>query len=295
MDLLRALRASSTGCASAARLVLALLAAGLMSIGCGARNTVQGVVEKVDPEHGMVLIAHAAVPELLPEGETGFRVPNEALLGTLEPGQVGRVVFAESNGGYVLLDFGFERWVTPDEGWIDLGGTRVRTDPAPELALIDHEERSFELGDLAGHAVLLGFIYTQCPGPCPIQTSDHMAVRRGLSDETAAKTWFVMVTIDPARDDAAALREYKEAHGVDYENWTFLTGPVETVLASNQRWGITSTFVEDGSIEHMQIVYLLDGRGRIVKRYIGAGQDPKQMIRDMQQVVAANEAARPKG
>ena len=235
----------------------------------------------------MVLIAHEAVADVLPEGETGFRVSNELLLENLAPGQIGRLVFAESNGGYVLREFGLERFATSEEGWIDLGGTRVRTDPAPRLALSDQNERAFKLDDLAGRAVLLGFVYTQCPGPCPIQTSDHMAVRRGLPEAAAAKTWFVMATIDPARDDAAALRAYMDDHGVDYENWTFLTGPVAEVEAAYRRWGISVTHNPGGTIDHTPIVYLLDGRGRIVKRYVGVGQDPEEMIRDMLHVVDA--------
>ena len=265
----------------------------LVAIGCGARSTARGIVQRVDRELGMVLIAHDAVPERLPAGETGFRVSNQTLLDNLAPGQVGRMVFAKSNGGYTLLEFGLERFATSDEGWIDLGGTRVRTDPAPALALIDHHDRPFTLADLAGRAVLLGFVYTQCPGPCPIQTSDHMAVRRGLSEDAAPKTWFVMVTIDPARDDAAALRAYMDDHGVDYENWTFLTGPVARVEATYERWGISVTHNADGTIDHTPIVFLLDARGRIVKRYVGVGQDPQEMIRDMLRVVDAIEAVSP--
>jgi protein SCO1/2 len=259
----------------------------LTLVACGPRNVVTGTIIKVDRELGMVLIAQPGVEGVLPAGETGFHVASEKLLGTLGPGQVGRVVFAEAESGFSLRDFGLERYTTRAEGWINLAGERVQTEAAPPLDLINEKGQSFGLKDLAGRAVLLGFIYTQCPGPCPIQTSDHMAVRRGLDDDTAQQTWFVMVTIDPARDNPAALLEYRDAHGVEYENWTFLTGPVDVVEASNRDWGVAATFNEDGMIDHTPIVYLLDGSGRIVKRYVGTGQDPDTIIRDMTSVVQA--------
>jgi protein SCO1/2 len=128
-----------------------------------------------------------------------------------------------------------------------------------------------------------------------METSDLMAVRRGLPPAAAERSWFLMVTIDPARDDAAALREYRKAHGVEYDNWSFLTGPEAEVQASNRRWGVAATFNADGSIDHTPIVYLLDGRGRIVKRYVGEGRDPEAMIADFERLVAALEADRAAG
>lgn len=52
------------------------------------------------------------------------------------------------------------------------------------------------------------FAYTHCPDVCNTQLADFAAARRGLTDVEKANVGLVMITTDPKRDSAAAIRRY---------------------------------------------------------------------------------------
>ena len=75
----------------------------------------------------------------------------------------------------------------------------------------------------------MDFIYTSCPGPCPIQSGVHVRVQRDLPAQLHDRVHFVSISIDPERDDPAALRAYAETHGADLTGWS-LDGEVDFVF-----------------------------------------------------------------
>ncbi len=79
--------------------------------------------------------------------------------------------------------------------------------PAPALRLTDQDGRPFDLASLRGRPVLVYFGYTHCPDVCPTTLADIRAALRLVDVPVGV----VFVTVDPARDDAAAMKQY-----VDY-------------------------------------------------------------------------------
>jgi cytochrome oxidase Cu insertion factor (SCO1/SenC/PrrC family) len=81
--------------------------------------------------------------------------------------------------------------------------------------------------DLRGHVWVASFVFTRCTGPCPTVTETVRKLHVDLKDEPRIK--FVTFTVDPARDDLSALREYANNRQADPERWLFLTGDEKTV------------------------------------------------------------------
>jgi protein SCO1 len=78
------------------------------------------------------------------------------------------------------------------------------------LALTDFNGKPRTLADFHGKAVVLFFGYTHCPDVCPTTLTDLAGVMKRLGPE-ADRVQVLFVTIDPARDTAAVLRQYVPA------------------------------------------------------------------------------------
>jgi protein SCO1 len=69
--------------------------------------------------------------------------------------------------------------------------------------------------DFRGSVVLLYFGYTWCPDVCPTTLANLAAVLARL-DATTAPVRVLFITVDPARDNLAALRRFTAAFGGDF-------------------------------------------------------------------------------
>jgi protein SCO1/2 len=129
---------------------------------------------------------------------------------------------------------------------------------APPLTLTDQDGRPFDLVSLRGRPVFVYFGYTHCPDVCP--------------------TSLVFVTVDPARDDAAAMRQY-----VSYYQAGFLglTGTEAGVADAAAAWGVSYRKLEPTAtggyaMAHSAEAYLVDATGTLRHHlYFGA---PAELI-----------------
>jgi protein SCO1/2 len=153
--------------------------------------------------------------------------------------------------------------------------------PAPALRLTDQDERPFDLLSLRGEPVLVYFGYTHCPDVCPTTLAD---IRDALH-LVDVPTRVVFVTVDPARDDAAAMKRY-----VDYYRSGFigLTGSEAQVAEAAAAWGASYRKLESDSasgyaMAHSTETYLVDAEG-ILRHHIFFGAGPElfaEKIRDV--------------
>jgi protein SCO1/2 len=245
-----------------------------------------GVVQDVNREHHQVVIAHEAIPGLMPAMTMSFDVPDPKVLDGLAPGQAIDFQVAFDGSSYRVVSAKVrETGVATQPGSPKVSGTAPLLDPAPPFDLTDQQGKAVSLADLRGKAVLLDFIYTNCPGPCPILTGLHVDVQKHLDPALRPRVHFVSITIDPVRDTPMVLREYAEKRGADLSNWSFLTGDVDPVSKVVKSYGVGSVRQPDGTIAHLVATFLIDGQGRIVHRYIGLEEDdPKVVLHDLEAV-----------
>jgi protein SCO1 len=79
--------------------------------------------------------------------------------------------------------------------------------PAPDFTLTDQNGAPYTLSAHRGHAIALFFGYAHCPDVCPTTLAALARAKRKLGADGAPFD-VVLVTVDPARDDAATLKRY---------------------------------------------------------------------------------------
>lgn len=266
---------------AAAALLLFLLPS---ACGEGARHyEARGVVREVRPEWRQVVIAHEDIEGLMPAMTMNFDVPDSALLGTLEKGQLISFTLEADSDGYRVI--GAEQLGRGDTGsGPGLVGLALERDPAPDFSLSNQAGQPVSLALLRGKVLLIDFVYTSCPGPCPIQTARHAALQRSLSPELRERSRFVSISLDPANDTPEAMRRYAEARGADLEHWDFLTGPEQELAEVVRRFGVGTLRKPNGEIEHLTVTFIIDREGLIAERYLGLEHEAETLRRDLERL-----------
>ena len=144
--------------------------------------------------------------------------------------------------------------------------------PAPPLVLMDQDGRPFDLASLRGTPILVFFGYTHCPDVCPTTLADvRDSVRR-----SPVPVRVVFVTIDPARDDAAAMKQYLSFYDAGFIG---LTGTPAEIRRAADAWGVQYARMDNGSasgyaMAHTADTFLVDAAGWLRDRiWFGAGAD----------------------
>ena len=154
---------------------------------------------------------------------------------------------------------------------------------APDFALRDTKGNTVRLSDYRGRVVLLAFVFTTCPGVCPLISRQMSALQVGLKDARlfGRQANLVSVTVDPETDTEKVLAEYAQKFGADPAGWRFLREtPAKTkpVLRAYDEW---TRLLPKGELDHPARVYLIDQKGNIREIYSLAFFNEKQALIDM--------------
>ena len=134
--------------------------------------------------------------------------------------------------------------------------------------------------------VVMDFAYTTCTTVCPVLTAVLVKVQSDLGDKVGKDVQMVTITVDPARDTPARLKEYAAKHGVK-GGWAWLTGPVGTVNDVLQGFDAYAPNFED----HPPMVLVGDPVSGDWTRFFGFA-DPKDIVAKVEELRAARSAAR---
>jgi protein SCO1/2 len=91
----------------------------------------------------------------------------------------------------------------------------------PSFQLTNQDGQSFGSPQLAGKIWIADFIYTMCPGPCPMISSRMSDLQKPL-EKTDVR--LVSFSVDPEKDTPQVLRSYAERLQAEPGRWDFLTG-----------------------------------------------------------------------
>jgi protein SCO1/2 len=97
----------------------------------------------------------------------------------------------------------------------------------PPFQMTDSQGHIFDSGQLLGKVWIVDFIYTNCPGACPLMTSQMHRMEEKLKDDPDVR--LVSISVDPDRDTPPVLNAFAKRFGGPTPQWVFLTGSPQTV------------------------------------------------------------------
>jgi cytochrome oxidase Cu insertion factor (SCO1/SenC/PrrC family) len=104
-----------------------------------------------------------------------------------------------------------------------------RINIVPPFALTERSGKTITNNDLFGKIWVADFVYTTCPGPCPLITASMAKVQAAVAHD--ANVQLVTFSVDPANDTPEVLAAYADHFGADKNRWWFLTGAEKPVYA----------------------------------------------------------------
>ena len=133
-----------------------------------------------------------------------------------------------------------------------------------------------------GQYLLIYFGYTYCPDVCPTSLS-VMADAIDLLGDKGSKITPVFITVDPERDDPAALKMYIEHF---HPRLVGLTGTPEQIKVASTAYKAYFAKVGDGyddgdySMDHSSITYLMGPDGEFITHF-GHGVEAEPMAKKL--------------
>jgi protein SCO1 len=129
----------------------------------------------------------------------------------------------------------------------------------------DDRGRVVRLSDFAGRRTILTMAYPNCRRTCSF-TLKKLVSLQDEADRNAQPVEIVVVSLDPARDDAQAWRQYRQRHHLSRANWHFLTGG-EADTRDLARWiGLGEYWKYDDHVLHDFGMVVIDTAGRVERR-----------------------------
>lgn len=139
---------------------------------------------------------------------------------------------------------------------------------APEFQLTNQHGMHVSPQDCRGSVVMITAIYATCTDACPMILTQAKSAMAALTEHEQAQVHVFAVTLDPERDDPAALASMARGHRVKAPQWNLVTGNPDEVNAVIDFMGIWRKWnAEKGRLDHSNAFLLIDRRGRLAYRF----------------------------
>lgn len=148
--------------------------------------------------------------------------------------------------------------------------------PNPGTPRHDPAGHALTAGRLRDRVVMVTFLTTGCGIACVIRLRDLAALERGLPGTLRGRVAVLGVTLDPARDNATALRTFGESLGLDPARFTLVDSDPDT--AARQRAALR--YPSDRS-EPPDTVLVFDRAGQLAMSYGANPVDRPRLARDL--------------
>lgn len=130
----------------------------------------------------------------------------------------------------------------------------------PQFQLTNQDGHPFGSAQLEGKIWIADFIFTSCPGPCPMMSSRMSELQRPLEK---SDVHLVSFTVDPETDTPEVLRQYSKKLHAQTGRWEFLTGGKTEIYDLTQKgFKLAVADGEEGPVHNTRAV-LVDRQGMI--------------------------------
>jgi protein SCO1/2 len=233
---------------------------------------VTGVVRRVKPDSGQVVIAHEAIQGFMNAMTMPFTLKDHSLLDDVQPGdQVEGQLRVEKEGkvvkDYELTDLVVTHPALPAPKRLEPGQM------VPDFTMTTQEGRTVTLSDLRGDVVVLTFIYTRCPLPdyCPLMDRKfaELAGKLAASPKRASRVRLLSLSFDPEHDTPEVLRKHAEVQGGKPPLWTFAVASHDELAKVAGPLGLTYGPTSTEIIHNLSTA-VIDPEGRLARLEVGS-------------------------
>ncbi len=157
---------------------------------------------------------------------------------------------------------------------------------APPLKLRNYQGQPVNIAAYKGKAVLVTFLYTNCPDVCPLIASNLRVALNLLGSKMASKVQVIAVSVDPRGDTPKAVAAFLARHELT-GRMQYLIGSAKELARVWKAWGVGSE--QDAQqpqfINHTGLVYGITGSGKRLTLYASSFQ-PSEIAHDVPLLVA---------
>jgi protein SCO1/2 len=161
-----------------------------------------------------------------------------------------------------------------------------------EAPFSDQDGNTFRLEQRRGRPQLVAMFYTSCKYVCPLIVDSAKGVEHALTPAERERLGILLVSLDPARDDTAALKRVFDKRKLDAAHWTLARTGEQHVRALAALLGVRYRALADGEFNHTSALVLLDSEGRRLadSSALGATPDPAFLATVRAAIQASPEA-----
>ncbi len=156
---------------------------------------------------------------------------------------------------------------------------------APPIHLRNYLGQPVTLSEYRGKAVLVTFLYANCPDVCPLIAS-NLRVALNLLRRRASQVQVIAVSVDPRGDTPANVSRFVRQHGLA-GRMQYLIGSAAELEPTWAAWKVGSTR-EAGQpdlIAHSALVYGISASGTLTTIY-PATFEPSEIAHDVPKLAA---------
>jgi protein SCO1 len=152
---------------------------------------------------------------------------------------------------------------------------------APPLALRNYLGQPVNIDSYRGKAVLVTFLYTNCPDVCPLITSNLRVALNLMGPAEASKVQVIAVSVDPRGDTPKAVAAFLARHEMT-GRMQYLIGSAKELAHVWKAWGVGSErdAQQPQFINHSGLVYGVTGSGKRLTLYASSFQ-PSEIAHDV--------------
>jgi protein SCO1/2 len=109
----------------------------------------------------------------------------------------------------------------------------------PDISLVNQDGKTLRFYDemIKDRVVMINFMYSTCHDACPLETAKLRQVQEALGDRVGKEIFMYSITINPAHDTPAVLKEYAQKFQVG-PGWQFLTGKESDINLLRKKLGL---------------------------------------------------------
>ena len=260
-----------------------------------------GVVKNIRADQKSVRIMHDEIPGFMSAMTMEFEVKDPAILAEIRPdSEVNFTLEATTEGLYLVhieplsdrVDTAAPQQEESEAAARRRGqhscrcSTEFAPYPATDFTLTDQDGQPLTLSSLRGKVIVLDFIFTHCPGPCPLLSLKFSRLQQQLGDRLGKQVMLLSVTIDPRRDTPEVLTAYAQRYQANLAGWKFLTGTTRDILMVAATYGVDYQATMEGVVDHRLLTCVIDQTGTVVREFAGVNYPVEDLMAEIMRVIA---------